>query len=427
MTLDPVHFDGITRHARRIVGSIDEGDHRAFAETVWQEYLDPLVDEDGTVVLEPLDEQQCYEAAIEPAALQASPFPSHHGLDSGTINPTSFKNGLVLDVAQAAMAAEPSDLGLHRTRTIVTTVHTSDPVGFPEREEELDEGHTHNVLLKAPRVPRFEESVVHELSLYLAESSHARTHAEVVDDLLVLDGPVYPKGMLNWADRDPDLANLLYDEPKPRDVVENYLRLVERFDRKDVPLIGFVKNPATKAITRLLRDRGEEAPWVSDAALFTGLLERVEFVETVDEDGSTRPVRTRDTDVLTYTNWFRSRGGADRLLSADGDALGIERELSPDQYEVTFFVLYDPRDDLLYRIEAPYAITENEEARDSLTTFVVREVATQRGPPTAVAKADELARIGRGETDSLRDALAESFHTDRLRDYDSFRWSEEEE
>jgi hypothetical protein len=427
MTLDPVHFEGITRHARRIVGSVDEGDHQDFAETVWREFLDPLCDEDGTVMLEPLDEQECYEVAIEPAALQASPFPTHHGLDSGTINPTSFKNGLVLDVAQAAMAAEPSDLDLHRNRTIVTTVHTNDPVGFPEREEELDKGHTRNLLLKAPRVPRFEESVVHELSLYLAESDHARTHADVVDDLLVLDGPIYPKGMLNWTDRSPDLATLLHDEPRPRDVIENYLRLVERFDQKDVPILGFVKNPQTKAITRLLRERGDDVPWVSDTAFFTRLLERVEFVEALDEDGSERPRRTRDTDLLTYTSWFRSRGGADRLLSGHGDAFGIERRLPPEQYEVTFFVLYDPRDDLLYRIEAPYAVTADPDTREDLTTVIVESVATERGPPAAVRKADELARIGRDETDSLRDALAESFQTDRLRDYDSLRWPDEQE
>jgi len=436
MTLDRVHFQGITRHARRIGRTIDERDHQRFATTVWRAFLDPLRDADGRAVLRPLGEQRLREIDLEAAALQDPPFPTSHGLDSGTINPTSYKNGLVLDVAQAAMAAEPSDLALHRERSIITTVHSGDVASVAEFEERLDEGHTRSRLLRAPQVPRFEESVVHELSLYLAESGHALDHFDAVEDLLVLDGPIYPKGMLNWADRAPELRDLLYDEPEPRDVIENYLRLVEAAVDRDVPLLGFVKNPATKAITRTLRDRGERAPWVGDTALFTRLLERGDVVETVDEHGETRRERRRDTDALTYTSWFRSRGGADRLLATEdaGTAgaassptgpFGIERELDPEAYEVTFFALYDPRDDLLYRIEAPLAITDDPERRERLTRFVLRAVAVERGPPTAVAKADSLARIGRQSTVDLREALAEAFGSDLLHEYDDRRWGGE--
>ncbi|AGN00980.1 NurA domain-containing protein [Salinarchaeum sp. Harcht-Bsk1] len=434
MTLDRVHFRGIARHARRISRGIDEREHQRFAETVWKEFLDPLRDDDGRAVLRPLDDQELREIDLEVAALRDPVFETAHGLDSGTINPTSYKNGLVLDVAQAAMAAEPSDLDLHRQRSLITTVHSGDLASVEEIEERLDEGNTHSQLLRAPQVPRFEESVVHELSLYLAESQHALAHFDAVEDLLVLDGPIYPKGMLNWADRAPELRDLLYDEPEPRDVIENYVHLVERAVDREVPVIGFVKNPATKAITRTLRERGEQAPWVGDTALFTRLLERGEFVETVDEHGETHRERRRDTDALTYTSWFRSRGGADRLLAGNGDpgtgttdpgAFGIDRELDPEAYEVTFFALYDPRDDLLYRIEAPLALTEDEDCRSALTDFVLREVAAERGPPTAVAKADSLARIGQRSTNDLRDALAEAFGTDRMRDYDDRRWGGE--
>ena len=433
MTLDRVHFDGITGHARRIEQSIDEREHQRLAETVWAEFLDPLRDDDGRAVLRPLDDQRLREIDLEVAALQEPVFETSHGLDSGTINPTSYKNGLVLDVAHAAMAAEPSDLDLHRRRSLITTVHSGDLASVAEIDERLDEGHTRSMLLRAPQVPRFEESVVHELSLYLAESRHALDNFEAVEELLVLDGPIYPKGMLNWADRAPELRDLLYDEQEPRDVVENYIRLVEKAVEREVPLIGFVKNPATKAITRTLRETGRQAPWVGDTALFTRLLERGEFVETVDERGEIRREWERDTDALTYTSWFRSRGGADRLLAVDNSsgtdgttgAFGIERNLEPEAYEVTFFALYDPRDDLLYRIEAPLAVTEDEDCRSALTDFVLREVAAERGPPAAVAKADSLARIGQRSTNDLRDALADAFGTDRMRDYDDRRWGGE--
>jgi hypothetical protein len=319
----------------------------------------------------------------------------------------------VVDVAQAAMSAVPSDLDLHRARTVVEAVHSGDAtVAFEDDPTLFDEGYVEGQVLHTPRVNRYEGTVVHELALYLAESKHALRQAEVVEDLLVMDGPIYPKGLLNWADRDPELAGLLEAE-RPRDVVENYVRLVERFVDRDVPMVGFVKTPKSRAITRTVRRKEGSAPWVNDAAFFAGVLERRERV-----DGEPQ----RRTDELTFTNWFVSRGGADRGLSTAGDAFGIDRRLGAEQYEVTFFALYDPREDLVYRVEAPRAFTRDADLRERLTRHVLAEVAAQRGPPRAVAKADELARIGREETRALQDALAETFDADRDASYDDRRW-----
>ncbi len=423
MGLDPVHFEGITRHARRIGSTIDEQDQRAFAETVWREFLDPLRDDSGEPLLRPVDEQYCREIDIEGAALESTAYEVVHGLDSGTINPTSFKNGLVLDVAQAAMAVVPSDLDTHRYRTLVTAVHTDDASAVVDRDEQLDEGYVESQLLRAPAVSRFEESVVHELALYLAESTHALSHFERVEDLFVLDGPIYPKGMLNWADRDPELEGLLHEERGPRDVIENYLRLVERAIATDRPIIGFVKNPATKALTRTLRTR-TETPWVDDTAFFRRILEQVSYDRTVDANGTPRIERRRETDSLTYTNWFRSRGGADGLIAEA--PFGIDRKASPEAYEVTFFALYDPREDLLYRIEAPYGIVRDDDRRERITQWVLQAVAAERGPPAPIAKADELARIDRSSTAALRQALAEGFGTEQARRYDDLRWNAHE-
>jgi len=412
MTLDPVHFEGITRLAGRIEQGVDRSDHREFAETVWGEFLDPLVD-DGVEVLEPLGDQHRRRVDVEDAALQAEPFDTQHGLDSGTINPTTFKNGVTLDVAQAAMSAVPSDLELHRARTVVEAVHSNDAtVVFEDEWTMFDGGYGRGRVLHAPRVNRYETTVVHELALYEAESEHALMQADVVEDLLVLDGPIYPKGLLNWADREPELADLLREQG-PRDVVENYVRLVERFVERDIPLIGFVKGPVSRAITRTVRGKRGGAPWVNDAAFFSQVLERREEVDGEYE---------RRTDELTYTNWFVSRGGADAGMSVEGSAFGIDRELDPEEYEVTFFVVYDPRDDVVYRVEAPRAFTGDPDLREDLRNQVLSGVAAERGPPRAVAKADELARISREETRALREAIGRAFDADPDTGYDARRW-----
>ncbi|AGB32901.1 NurA domain protein [Natrinema pellirubrum DSM 15624] len=421
MTLDPVHFDGIARLAGRIDHGADERDRRALAETVWEEFLDPLV-VDGRPILEPLDERARRLVDCEAVALRDREFPTEHGLDAGTINPTTFKNGLVIDIAQAAMSATPSDLDLHRSRTTVMTVHSNDEtMAVDESWGKFDAGYSKSRAVKVPPLPRFAEGVVHALALYLAESKHARDHAHTVSDLLVLDGPLYPRGLLRWADQHPDLADFLLEDPRPTTVLENYVRLVEEFVDRSVPLVGFVKNPATRVITRSLKSEREvSVPWADDSALFTRLLERGEYVDDVDGDRW-----ERDDSALSYTNWFRSRGGVDRPLSTDGDALGVERRLERAAYEVTFFVIYDPRDDLLYRIEAPYAFTKDPDTRERLTMQLLQDVAIAHGPPTIVEKADELARISNAEKASLRETLEERFDAAQDRTYDDHRWDDQ--
>ncbi|GAB3412323.1 DNA double-strand break repair nuclease NurA [Haloparvum alkalitolerans] len=409
MTLDPIHVDNIARLARSIAGNVDTTDHEDLASRVWSDFL-PDLRRDGRTVLEPVADHAKRRVAVDDVALTERPFPTTHGLDSGTINPTTFKNGLVVDVAHAAMASEPTDLGLHRSRTIVATVHSADTTTDHDTEWfPRDEGHTRQRVLHVPTVNRYAESVVHALALYLAESSHALEHFDAVADLLVLDGPIYPKELFTWVDRDPELGDLAR-EAKPSAVIENYVRLVERAVEADVPLAGFVKNPSGRAVVRVLNAKGIEAPWPDDAALFTRLLERR------DDDGELQ------TDELTCTTWFRARGGTDRHMAADGDALGIDRELDPEAYETTFMVVYDPRTDVPYKVEAPYAFTRDPGVRDALTTQALADVAAARGPPEAVAKADELARIGAEEKASLRRKFEQGFDAERLRTYDDVRW-----
>jgi len=412
VTLDPIHVDNIARLAGAIAGTVDTTDHDDLASRVWEEFLTPLR-RGGREVVAPVDDHAIRRVDVDEVALAERPFETIHGLDSGTINPTSFKNGLVVDVAHAAMASAPSDLDLHRSRTLVTTVHTTDTtVDHDVDWVTYDHGFSRRRVIQVPRAPNFAGEVVHELALYLAESEHARQYANAVTDLLVLDGPLYPKRLFNWETRERELDELTR-EAKPREIVENYVRLTESFVERGIPLLGFVKNPTSRFVVRTLEEKGVETPWPDDTAFFTRLLER-------REDGE------RPTDELTFTTWFRSRGGADGTMAADGDAFGIERRLDPELYEVTFLLLYDPRLDVLYKIEAPYAFTRDPETRRALTTQVLSEVAATRGPPEAVGKADELARISAGEKESLRRKFEEQFDSESLGTYDDLRWSDEE-
>ncbi|MGM0604285.1 MAG: DNA double-strand break repair nuclease NurA [Halobacteriota archaeon] len=413
MTLDPIHVDTIARLAGAIADGTDDADQDELAQLAWDEWIDPLrVGE--TTVIEPLEPQALRRVPIDDIALEERPYGTTHGLDSGTINPTTFRNGLVLDVAHAAMAADPSDLSVHRKRSIVATVHTGDSTNvYDESWTRYDRGHSRSRVWEVPRVSRFEEGIVHALSLYLAESDHALEHADAVEEILYLDGPLYPKELLSWEDRDAELGAIAR-EAKPRQILANYLELVDRFVETDRQLVGFVKNPTARTIVGGLKEQGKRVPWGDDTTFFTRLLER--------RPRGTRSRTDRQTDELTFTSWLLSRGGPDRAVSADGDALGVDRTLDPAAYTVTFFVIYDPRSDLLYKVEAPYAIARDESVRRAITRQTVSEVAANDGPPTAVSKADTLARIGAGEKQSLRDRFERLLESGRIRTYNDRRW-----
>jgi hypothetical protein len=412
MTLDPVHFDGIADLAARIEYEVDAEEHRDLAEEAWANYLDPLYGDDGPV-LEPLDDLRRSAAPIEDLALQPAPFDTAHGLDSGTINPKTFKNGLVLDLAQAAMSATPSDLDCHRSRTTITSVHSNDAtVDMGTDWRQADEGYWRGRIVHTAPLARDQERVVHGLALYLAESHHALEHAHRVDDLLLLDGPVYPKQLVKWADRHASLADLVTENELVGEVLENYVRLVEHFAERGVPLAGFVKSPASQALVRALRDRGRPTPWATDAAFFGQVLERREF------DGEDYE---RLTDELTWTGWFTSTLGADGVF-ADSDELGVERDLPADRYEVAFFVVYDPRTDLVHKVELPRAFADDEDCRRAVERYVTSQVAAEAGPPEPVGKADELARIGADEKRELVRKLEQSFGSREDRNYDDRRW-----
>ncbi|MDY6819981.1 MAG: DNA double-strand break repair nuclease NurA [Halobacteriales archaeon] len=410
MTLDPVHFEGIARLAARIQQEVDDTEQHDLAARAWEEFLDPLRG-DGRAVLEPIDGLRRRRVSAEDVAIGGSAYPSSHGLDSGTINPRTFKNGLVLDVAQAAMSACPSDLDVHRSRTVVATVHSNDETISVEEDhwEAFDEGYGRGRIIHAPRVNRYERAVVHALSLYLAESSHALANADAVEDLLILDGPIYPKGILSWLDRHHELASLLAGAETPREVLGNYIRLVETFAERDIPLVGFVKNVTAKGVIRALRESGLPTPWGNDAAFFTQILDAV------------------TTEELAVTNWFLSRTGPDRVFAADNDELDLDAELEAAAYEVAYCVVYDPRTDLIYKLETPAIFAADPDRRERLTQHVLGEIATRNGPPAAVSKADDLARIGNAERESLIETIERTFETQRDRTYDDTRWEELEQ
>ena len=411
MTLDPIHVEGIAELAGQIEGEVDDREHDDFAERVWTSFFDPLM-EDGREVLAPIGEQRREHVKCDRIGLSDRPYQTVHGLDGGCLNPTTFVNGAVVDVAHSVLARDPSDHDLHRHRSIVGAIHRSGTVGLlQDGWEAFDDDFGRRRWVQAPTVDRFAEGVVHALALAAAEQQHVSDHLEAVEELLVLDGGLYPKELLRWRDRHEALREVLVSEPLVRELIQLGIDIVDRCLDRDLALVGFVKNPASNRLSRILRRSDIAAPWFTDAGLFRRVLAPPES-------------RSAPTRWLGYTNWFRSRAGTDGTLF-ELPTLGLSFPRGPDAYEVTFMVIYDPRDDVIYRAEAPAAVTATPDRRERLRTFLLREIAANRGPPTAVRKADQLAKIDRSQKATIRRVLEHTWSTDVDTTYNDLRWGTE--
>ncbi|MFP4175049.1 MAG: DNA double-strand break repair nuclease NurA [Halobacteriales archaeon] len=394
MPLDPVHVDGIDSLARRIREDYDDPDDSDDVDALWS-FLDPLLD-DGRSVLEPVDSLRRRSVSLEGIALIDDVYPTQHGVDAGTLNPRSFTNGLTLDVAHAAAASVPSDLDLHRRRTIVTAAQSPNHrVELPDDWLSFDDDATDGRVVQAPRDTDNAREAAHVFSLYLAESTHLEKTAGVADDLVYLDGPLYPLALLRWLGVDPAFGRT----DLTGEILSNYFGTYDHALADSVPVVGFVKNPSSSRIVRRLRETtGPPVPWSDDAGFFRHFL-----------------TSEADTNDLTFTNWFVSRLYADELFD-------VAPPETPDEaYLPAVMYVHDPRHGTVHRVEAPYGFIRDDATRESITRQTLKEVAVSR-VPRAVDRADSLARVTpeqrKGIVRRFEDALDAAEETNYNRD----RW-----
>lgn len=396
MPLDPVHVDGIDSLARRIREDYDDPEESDDLDALW-DFLDPLRDADGGRVLYPVDELRKRAVALDGIALVDDEFPTQHGIDAGTLNPRSFTNGLTLDVAHAAAASVPSDLSLHRKRTIVTAVQSNDHrVVFEDSWADFDDSATDGRVVQAPRDTDNGRESAHVYALYLAESTHLAKVYDTAGDLLYLDGPLYPLGLLRWLEVDPAFGR----SDLTGEVLSNYLGTYERALEEGTPVVGFVKNPSGARVVRRLRDEGHgpPVPWSNDAGFFRHFL------------------ASEDAGDLTFTNWFVSRLYADSLFDVAPPFDASDDDLLP-----AVMYVHDPRHGTVHRAEAPLGFVRDEDTREAVTRQTLKEVAVGR-VPRAVAKADSLARVSNEQRESLVRRFEDALGAVEETNYDRDRW-----
>lgn len=410
MPLDSVHFEAI----EGVIGSIDRPGRASrlaeLAERLWER---AVVDPPPEVPIAPVGAPERHQAPVNELAVGERPFDRVSAVDAGSLNPTTFQNGLVVDLAHAAMATTPSDLDRHRERTIVAVVHGPPAEIRTDRGwSTFDGGHGRAKLVAAPTIDREEETAVHTLALEGAEVEHALDNRDGFGDLLVIDGSVYPASVLHWEDREGALRTRIGDRV-PRRILEGAIEVVDGCAADDVPVVGFVKNWTARGLVRRIERDGaidvDHLPWRTDYGLFQQWLDDIE----VDEE-----------PALRWTSWLEMDYGVGTALARAIDDHGLAASGPPDRYRLAFMVVYEPRENVAFRVEAPRELIADDDRRRRITEHVLGGIAETAGPPPTLAKADALAGIGRLERRQLRRQLAGILDTRELQGYDAVRWSE---
>ncbi|KGK99264.1 nuclease [Methanococcoides methylutens] len=414
MTLEPVHIKAISSMVSRI-DSLSEDDDPEKAPELF-ELLSELEFE-GKVVLKALGKLFRAKVDIDQMSLAKDPFEKTYSCDSGSTNPISFNSGLYVDLCHCSIASTPTDIDLHSKWTMVMSTYspgtgmvldTGDWEYFDENE-----GRASIVKIRPGLLKKRVDRMVHNIALYLSESEHILWLMEKFDEdgFFIMDGPIYPKQLMYWMVVESDEVQIRDDDNAKR-ILQNYVDIMDHHIANRRPLIGFVKNPEDMQTMITLRKKYSmgDLPWLRDSQFFKNVLSPGK-----DEGKGSR--------WITYTNWFlQPNQFYENMMDSTSLVLDMDlkHEFPKEDYAITFFMIFVPSIDVLFKIESPYGITKDEQMRDQITRKVLHDIAVN-GIPMTLSKADSLAKIRISEKKLIK-GMFKGQKIDTI--YNDVRWGE---
>jgi len=210
-----------------------------------------------------------------------------YAIDSSTTRPFEYTNGLITDTAYAKLGVGGTDVDRspERAGTIKTVAYYDDEEASLYNETFAEPGPNPDSLLTAELVPfeadttrtRTLSKAVSAVAQYLAEGEHARRHLDAIDGVLFLDGSLYPLGVLYWLLLDHiGETSPASSWDRPREIVTNYLEVIDRQYERGLPVVGIVKTSTTAQMVDALETKIKrhditdedglrpEVPWMRD-------------------------------------------------------------------------------------------------------------------------------------------------------------------
>ncbi|MDV0445157.1 hypothetical protein MmiAt1_07140 [Methanimicrococcus sp. At1] len=448
MTLEPVHMKEISDIASEIEYAYTEKESQDIFE-IFKRLAD--LRQDDKIILKAAGKLFRAAADIRRMSLEEDEFAVTYSSDSGSTNPILFERGLFLDICHSAMASTPTDLELHRKRTIVCTGFSSGKkTKLPESEnwKTFDEGFGRSKVIQIdPSVLKIRAGrMVHDYSIYASESEHILWTQPEMDKngFFIMDGPVYPKQLMFWMGTNSDKVLVRYDK-NAKKILQNYIDIMDFHLENKMPVVGFVKNPAETQIINLLREKAKEEkiftelPWATDTQLFKSFLKPE---SEIDRDKTARKEEQKNDEqkngeqkndrqtrfTITYSNWFlQPNQFYDSEIKANSPLVDetLSRKFDDEDYLPVFFMVRVPFDGnyIVFKIESLYGLIKDEDMKKKITKKILYELAVGKVPETLL-KADSIAKISVDEKKEIR----ELFTKDRAeKSYNEMRWGDLDE
>lgn len=357
-----------------------------------------------------------------------------YAIDASTTQALEYTNGLIMDTAYAKLGVGGIDVdrSAERAGTVKTVVYYDEGESSIRGETFSEDDDTDgDSPLQGELVPYDADAdsaqnlskAVSSVAQSLAEGEHARRMLDEVDGPLFLDGSLYPLGVLYWVLLD-DAGSTSPAESwdRPREIVENYIDVVETQYDRGFPVVGVVKTSTTAQLVDSLEEKIRQHG-VTDK---NGLRPDVSW--TRDHQYIAEVLRDGSLDELTYTSWFVStelaagRLGDTEILDPFAEDLQFGE---PGDYRRAFFYVRLPKQEFVFRVETPLLfILDGEETRDEIQNKALKEIARRRDVPQAVTRADRIAGISQGNRKTIRGVLDSSAPSKNY-NWDG-RWSQDD-
>ncbi|MBZ3935408.1 DNA double-strand break repair nuclease NurA [Methanimicrococcus blatticola] len=435
MTLEPVHMKEISDIASEIEYSYTEKESQDIFEIF--KLLSELR-QDDKIILKAVGKLFRASADVRRMSLTEDEYKVTYSSDSGSTNPILFERGLFLDICHAAMASTPTDLNLHRKRTIVCTGFPSGKkTKLPENEswKTFDDGFGRSKVIQIdPSVLKIRAGrMVHDYSIYASESEHILWTQPDMDTtgFFIMDGPVYPKQLMFWMGTNSDKVLIRHDR-NAKKILQNYIDIMDFHLENKMPVIGFVKNPAETQILNLLREKAKEEkiftelPWATDTQLFKSFLKPENESEAAEKKKENADSGNRFK--ITYSNWFiQPNQFYDKEIKPNSPLVDetLRRKFDDEDYLPVFFMVRVPFDgtQIVFKIESIYGLIKDDEMRRKMTKKVLYELSIGKVPETLL-KADSIAKISSNEKSEIRELFTKD---PAEKSYNEIRWGDLDE
>jgi len=373
-----------------------ETDHREEARTLYEQ-----LDLTGAIkAISPLENQA--RKILDLAAQQTSSFGPIFGVDGGSTRPKPLENGTMLCAVQAVMTGSVEyklnglPLDAYRSLSLVTHSFRLD-LGSASSERFDDDPYAYlwRIHISRTYLQQDIERVISGLARLSSESAHTLRMANELDlneAFFYLDGNLFPIGLYYYFAKgsgessfDSEFSWTEWDQAI--EVLALPLRVTEMFHEKGWPFVGVNKNPGTSWLLEFTLPEASQN-WASDAQFIKAVLSQTA------------------NDELGYTGWFvqeryslpqQRDAGAIATFDLFDRLKSFHLVLSPDSYHTCFFYVYDPRVKSIIKIEVPRVVL-NQHDPLKLREAVLCEIASGKGVPNAIRRADSRARITHEES-----------------------------